>query len=548
MHHRSGLSPSGDSFRAQFLEQLIGEDNFVRVIDAFIDTLDLASLGFAHVDLNDTGRPPYSPYLMLKLIFYCYFNQIRSSRKMERESTRNVELWWLIDRETPSYHTISTFRSYKLKDKKGRVTISHPKALEEVFKRFRDLCNGVGLYGKSTIAVDGTKIQAQNSKKKHISEEKLEKRLESVDGRIEEYLKILEEAKASKDGSTEEESILKSLQEFEKNKKKTLDQIEYLKGAKESDKTLTQICYTDPDARMLPINNEGVMQIAYNVQSSVDDLNCLIVDYKVKNCKDTELLSEMGLSAKESLEIKEPFDLLADKGYHKSEHIHECGEHDIVTYVAVPKRKSNQKDKGFSKEDFKYKVEEDVYVCPNNQILTTNGKWLKRQNSDKYMHYRCKGSICAKCPFKEKCLSTSSLETKKGRQLERNEFDKAAEENKRRVQNNRDKYKRRQAIVEHPFGTIKRSWGYYYTLLKGTEKVSGEMAIIFTIYNLRRAINILGVKELILILKSCFFIKKPCFTALQAYFIKTAQKKVLQSTFNTREMVSFGRIARTIFT
>ena len=294
---------------------------------------------------------------------------------------------------------------------------------------------------------------------------------------------------------------------------------------------------------MLPINNEGVMQIAYNVQSSVDDLNCLIVDYKVKNCKDTELLSEMGLSAKEALEITEPFDLLADKGYHKSEYIHECGEHEIVTYVAVPKRKSNQKEKGFSKQDFKYREEEDVYVCPNNETLTTNGKWSERENGDKYMHYSCKGSICANCPFKEKCLSASSLETRKGRQIERNEFDKAAEENKSRVQNNREKYKRRQAIVEHPFGTIKRSWGYYYTLLKGTEKVSGEMAIIFTIYNLRRAINILGAKELILILKSCFFVKKPCCTRLQASFVKIVQKIVLKSSFNTRETVSFEKIA-----
>jgi transposase len=549
MKYRTGPETPKDGFFNVFLEPLIGEDNTVRVIDAFVDALDLASLGFAHVCLNNTGAPPYDPALLLKLYFYGYFNRIRSSRMLERECARNLELWWLLDRATPSYHTIATFRTYRKKDEKGQDIINHRKALVAIFRIFNKFCDKKELFGKTLFAVDGTKIAAQNSKKRHISEDKLKRKLERVDHRIEEYLEALDSADTEKkDPKVSTEEIAKALKELKARKTQLQGYQKQLTDAQAQDPTITQISFTDPDARMLPINNEGMMQIAYNVQAVVDDKHYLIADYSIENQKDLYLLSQMGASVKHELGIEGTIELLADKGYHSAQGLHECEENEIIPYVAFPDQAFKDRPKGFRKPDFKYDPEQDVYICPDNKILKTKGTLHVKKGrhghiEPSYKLYRSSFSVCSICQYKDQCLSAANISQRHGRTLERGEYEESVIANRARILAQRDKYKRRQAIVEHPFGTIKRAWGAYYTLLKGKEKVGGEMAIVFTVYNLRRVINILGAKILLQAFKTCFFQRMTLSLPLQAAFIQIPRKEGFKTAFDSSRMVAFGMAA-----
>ncbi len=548
MQYRTGQESPKDGFFSVFLEPMIGEDNTVRVIEAFVDALDLGSIGFAHVELNKTGAPPYAPALLLKLYIYGYFNRIRSSRMLERECTRNIELWWLLDRVIPSYHTIATFRTYQKKDEKGNIIINHRKALIAVFRIFNKFCDQKELFGKTLFAVDGTKIAAQNSKKRHISEDKLKRKLERVDHRIEEFLAELD----TNDTTTNEPNvapatIIKTIGELNDRKTQLLAHQQLLKDAQAQDPQVTQISLTDPDARMLPINNEGMMQIAYNVQSVVDDKYCLIADFAIENQKDLYLLSQMGMSVKQELGIKGEIELLADKGYHTADGLHKCEQNNIIPYVAFPEQAYKDRPKGFRKPDFKYEPEKDVYICPDKKELKTKGtlhikKGRHGHIEPSYKLYRSSFSVCSICQFKDKCLSDANISQRHGRTLERGEFEESVIANRARILTQRDKYKRRQAIVEHPFGTIKRSWGAYYTLLKGKEKVGGEVAIVFTVYNLRRVINILGIKDLIAALKSYFFVQMTLYLSLQSTVVEKSRNSASKTAFDTSEITALGRV------
>ena len=482
------------------LEELISEDNPVRVVDAFVDMLDLEALGFHRVQDGGVGAASYDPRDLLKIYFYGYLNRIRSSRCLERECCRNVEMMWLVGRQTPSYHTISTFRTYR------DARHNHRKALVEVFRRFNRFLRGAGLFGLETLAVDGTKIAAQNSKKRHISEDKLARKLERVERRIEEYLEELDEADAL--GSEVEDmqprtlALLEALADLDDRQEEIMRQDDLLQAARAADPTVTQICLTDGDARMLPINGEGMMQIAYNVQSVVDAQHCLIADFSVENQKDVYLLSAMAASVKEEYGIEHEVELLADKGYHSGKGLQECEGLGVTPYVAFPEQTYRDRPKGFQKEDFRYDAASDEYVCPQGQALRTSGTWHEKRGrggrvQGRYRLYRSGWRVCGACAMREKCLSGARVRQRHGRTIERSEHDAAAHRNRERILLHREKYKRRQAIVEHPFGTLKRSWGGYYTLLRSKEKVRGEMAILFTCYNLRRAMSILGIKSLL---------------------------------------------------
>ena len=494
------------------LEDMIAGDNPVRVIDAFVDAMDLASFGFKAVAPNHMGAASYDPSDLLKIYFYGYFNRIRSSRCLERECARNVEVMWLTGRLTPCYHTISTFRTYK-EEKEGKVLHDHRRALVAVFRSFNRFLDRQGLFGKETFAVDGTKIAAQNSKKKNISEDKIARKLERIEGRISEYLEELDSADREAGPAGKKGAIQKAIQELEANKEAVLQLGDMLQAAKNLDPTVTQVSLTDPDARMLPINNEGMMMVAYNVQSTVDGLHCLVADFSVENQKDNYLLAPMGASVKEVLSIDGDIDLLADKGYHSGKGLQECAGNGITTYVAFPEQSYGDRPKGFQKPDFIYDGEKDAYLCPDKKELATSGTWHEKHGRQghpqgSYRLYRSPFSVCSACPLRDKCLSKSNIENRHGRTIERSEHERATLDNRERLLLNREKYKRRQAIVEHPFGTIKRSWGCYYTLLKRKEKVAGEMAIVFATYNLRRVINIMGATVLINALKGLLLPKK----------------------------------------
>ena len=284
-----------------------------------------------------------------------------------------------------------------------------------------------------------------------------------------------------------------------------------LKKAQAEDPSVTQISLTDPDARALPMNNLGHVQIAYNVQSVVDSAHYLIADFAVENEPDIHLLSKTGIAAKTELGLTEEdnWELLADKGYCYGRELQACAEAGITTFVAFPQQDYKTKEAGFQKADFKYDPEKDTYACPAGQELPTTGTVYEKHNrqgqlQNRYRLYRAPYPVCRACPLAGKCLTAASHKYRQGRTLERSVWEEAVEANRLRVLNQREKYKRRQAIVEHPFGTIKRAWGYYYTLLKGKEKVSGEYALVFCAYNIRRGVSILGVKRLLEMIKDVF--------------------------------------------
>lgn len=571
--HKLGIDRHQMQFSA--LEDLIAADNVVRVIDAFVDMLDLKTFGFNHLDTKNIGASAYHPSVLLKIYFYGYYNRIRSSRKLELECTRNIEMQWLINGLVPSYHTISTFRTFKNDD----IKINHRKALKEVFRAFNRFLHGEELFGKETVATDGTKIRAQNARKKNFTEDKIKKKLQIADKDIELYLKELDKTDEADKTSAHTVALMDYLTEAKARKDKYEALKTELKKRQELDPTITQISKTDPDARSIVLNNSGHSEIAFNVISVVDNKNCLIAHFSVENTKDTSLLAPSLIATKAEFdnefaadlypndyelnntlanqlnqelnstietELTElnaelnsthntfialtsinkpelllcPFDIrtklnlattlngLADKGFRNGKELQLCKDNNIITYVPPIDKAFSGKDTDFTKDKFTYNTEGDTYTCPDGKILTTNGTLYDKKDrhgvvTNQFKHYKAKLKDCENCPFNDKCLSKSQLEQRHGRTIERSEFEEAVEQNDERYNTPEGKtiYKRRQAVVEHPFGTIKRSWGYYYTLLKGTEKVTAEFAFVATTYNLRRAVSIIGIKSLIMKLK-----------------------------------------------
>jgi len=471
-------------------EEFIAADNEVRVIDLFVDLLDLEKLGFIVKGQSHEGRPAYDTGGLLKLYLYGYFNRIRSSRQLEKAAQRNVELFWLIDEMKPCYVTIANFRK------------ENTKSLERTFKTFNNFLKGQDLLNADTAAVDGTKIAAQNSKKNNYNEKKIKQHLDYIDKQTDSYLKQLEEVDQQNDSETEQQiEIAQKLDHLTQRRQKyegLKDQLESVRANHQA-----QISTTDPDARALP-KKMNIVEMSYNVQTAVEANHKLITNFEVTNQNDTYALSSMAMEAKNILE-KERLKVLADKGYDTGAELKKCTENNIETYVAPRKRKYAKKDPRFGKEKFFYEHDTNTYTCPQGKQLTTNGSWYnKYSGKDKqyrksYLFQRFSASfkICNQCPFKETCVGQTNLKKSKGRQIERSEYQDYVEENQERIRSNKPLYRLRQQIVEHPFGTIKRSWGYSYTLLRGKEKVSAEMALIFTCYNLRRSISIWGVKDLL---------------------------------------------------
>lgn len=503
MAHRTGQNRQQFGLFATPLDEMIAPDNLVRVIDAFVDAIDLGQLGFVRVKAHKRGAPPYHPGLLLKIYIYGYLNRVRSSRRLELECGRNIELMWLTGCQKPSYHTISDFRSIR----------PHRKALKGTFRLFNQVLDGAGLFGKELVAIDGTKMRAQNSKKNNISEDKLQKRLDYNEARFIEYLDELDRADAAleegREAAVSPEAIHKALDEIQRRTQKLEGLLGSLHQAQAEDPSIRQVSLIDPEARSLPMNNLGHTDIAYNVQSAVDDKNYLVAHFSVENVSDVHLLGHSAAAAKAELGT-ETLDVLADKGYHYGAELQKCADDQITTYVAYPDQDYKTKEEGFRKEDFEYDANGDVYICPVGEALTTNGTIYEKrgrngQLQNRFRRYRlpfakCKSCICA--PF---CLTESAYRIRHGRHIERSLDEAATEANRLRVLNSRDKYKRRQAIVEHHFGTIKRSWGFYYTLLKGKEKVSGEYSLVFLAYNMRRAASILGIKGLLQRVKALLF-------------------------------------------
>ena len=476
MQHITGIPRN--QLRFTSLEETISQDNPVRFIDAFVEHISLQSLGFTAQTIKTEGRPSFDSKVFLKIYLYGYLNGIRSSRKLEKECVRNLELQWLLTAICPNYHSISDFR-------KG-----NPGALKKLFKLFVSFLKDADLIAGQTIAIDGTKSRAHNGKKSNFNQKKIDKHLAYIEERTQEYLTELEN-NDQKDNNVTVTKIQEKIERLKKNKIRYELLEEKLKASGEP-----QISTTDEDARALLVQGQ-VVEVSYNIQAAVDDKHNLVVATHTINRNDKNALSAIAIEAKKNLAVA-TFTALVDKGYHNGRELDSCKNHNITTIVAHPEQgKSNvngtQPEYFVSK--FVYNKEENTYTCPQGQTLTTTGSWHKktgRTEESGYQFQKYRTSACKQCPVKHLCTSRTG-----GREIDRSQYADAVEENNKRYQDNPQLYRKRQEINEHIFGTIKRQWGYNHTNLTGLEKVNGEHSLIMLVYNIKRAINILGVPDLI---------------------------------------------------
>lgn len=477
-----------NQIRMQCPDNDIEADNPVRIIDAFVNRLDLEKLDFEHTVLKQEGRPPFLPADFLKMYLYGYSGgtRIRSSRRLETECRRNIELRWLLKELVPSHASIATFR---------RV---HAKQLKEVFKMFTAFLYEQGLLDEKIVAIDGTKIRAQNSRKNNHSQNSLKKHLERMEEQTEHYFRELDEidrqesAQQTSGMNIRKDEIKERLKKLETSKEKYTSLKEMLDKSGEN-----QLSTTDPESRSLQTRGNQT-EVGYNIQCATEAKNKLIAAFDVINTNDYNQLHPMAQKAKASLHTEELI-AIADRGYFHGKQIEACEKDDIIPLVS-PKDyvlPTQVPDERYSYEHFKYNQDEDCYVCPEGQMLTTNGKINKRTKGNDKESYevtfkRYKTTACRNCPVKHLCTHA-----KQGRVLHRYDYHDTVERNNKRIKEQWQLYQTRQSIVEHPFGTIKRSWSYTYTLLKGIKKVSADMALIFLSYNIRRAMSIIGITALI---------------------------------------------------
>jgi transposase len=478
MQHISGISRH--QMRISSLEDAIAPDNQVRFIDAFVTLIDLAKLGFAVQTLKKEGRPSYKSQVFLKIYLYGYLNGLRSSRILEKETFRNIEMQWLLEAVRPNYHSISDFRK------------NNPAALKNTFKLFVSFLKDADLIGGETIAIDGTKSRAHNSKKANFNQKKIDKHLVYIEAKTQEYLDALEE-NDTKENSSEMKNIQQKIERLQQNKIRYELLEEKLKASGEP-----QISTTDSDARALLVQGQ-VVEISFNIQAAVDAKHNLVVATHTINRNDRNALSAIAIEAKENLEI-ETYTALVDKGYHNGREIEACKIANITTIVAQPEQGKN-KEKHITKDylisKFQYDKTSDTYTCPQGETLKTTGHWHKKtKDRESYEFKRYRTPKCRECPVKHLCTSRMA-----GRDIDRSQYADAVEENNKRYHANAQLYRKRQEINEHIFGTIKRQWGYNHTNLTGLEKVNGEHSLIMLVYNIKRIINILGVTELIAKLK-----------------------------------------------
>lgn len=465
------------------LEQAVAQDNEVRLIDLFVSSIKLQDYGF-EMDFIDNGRPAYHPADLLRLFIYGYLNRIRSSRALEKECKRNIELMWLMNGLVPDHNTIANFRK------------DNPKAVRKLFHATVSLAKNFDLIGAKLLAGDSTKLRAQNSKKNNFNPAKLERHIAYIDEKLKEYSALL--AQQDHDLTEPEKAEIK-----EKINKHQHHKNKYQSFQKRLEETgEVQISTSDPDSRQL-ITRNNITEVAYNIQTTVDAKHCLAIDFKVTNQNDSKAMGGMVRRAKKILGTAD-FTLLYDKGYHTGTEFDYAHKQGVEVMVAIPEVASHAPDLAFDVANFTYDKLLDVYTCPAGESLTTNGRWYFKKHgktTNRMKHYKTRA--CHSCPCFERCTKN-----KAGRLIERTEHAQVIEANKTRIELNKELYRKRQAIVEHPYGIIKRQWGFYYIMTKKTNKhASADVGLIFTAFNLRRIFNIIGHEMLKKYLKvlACFF-------------------------------------------
>ena len=454
------------------LDDWVGENNPVRVIDAFVEALDLKDLGFETVDPAGIGRPGYHASIHLKLYIYGYLYRVQSSRRLEQEAGRNLEVMWLLGRLAPDFKTIADFRK------------DNGPAIKKVCARFVELCRRMGLLAKASVAIDGSKFKAVNNRDKNFTAAKIERRRTQLEKSVARYLSQLDTADLQDPSETVtlKKTHLKEKLEKLKSEMQKLEAIEKQVLASPG----KQISLTDPDSRSMATSGRGSGVVGYNVQTAVDTENHLIVAHEVTNVgNDTAHLANIAGQAKEVLQAGK-LEAIADRGYFDGDQILACEEAGIAMTLPKPMRSGSKSEGRFGRQDFVYLTGEDVYRCPAKQKLTY--RFTTEDKGRKQRHYST--NACGECPLKTECTKA------KQRIIERWEHEPVLEAAQKRLDENPQAMRTRRETVEHPFCTIKMRMGATHFLTKTLPKVATEMALCVLTYNLTRVMNIVGVEKL----------------------------------------------------
>jgi len=473
MRYIEGINRKRKLSFPEYIDDYITENNTVRMIDAFVDSLNMCELGFKNAITSSTGRPGYDPRDLLKLYIYGYMNRTTSSRRLEAETHKNIELIWLLKSLKPDHKVISDFR----KDNKD--------AIQNTFKQFVSLCKQWDLFGMEIVAVDGSKFRASNSKRNNFSEKNLTRRIKYIDEKIQKYMSELD-----KNDDCEKTSHQLSASEIKEKIKELRNRKTLYYGYKDilNEKEINEISTTDPDARLMAVNNNGV-DVCYNVQTVVDNKYNLIVDTEViNNPTDQGQLSNMSIKAKEMFEVDD-LKVLADKGYYNADDLKICDGNGITTYVPKQIFSNATGEREFYLDKFSYNKETDTYTCPAGYELRYTRKKAVSETTKRLIYKN--NTACSNCTLKSKCTKGSR------RAITRSTNQDFLDEVDKRTNENKELYKTRQMIVEHPFGTVKRAWGLSYFLTRGIKSVKTETSLTFLAYNMKRVSNILGVRQIL---------------------------------------------------
>ena len=470
MAHLPGHDRSQLLLLPEAVDDYVAADNPVRFIEAFVDGLDLAALGVIGTVPKATGRPGYAPADLLKLYIYGYLNRTRSSRRLEAETHRNIEVIWLLRHLKPDFKTIADFRR-----------INH-KAFRPVFRQFVLLCRQLDLFGKELLAVDGTRIKAVNNKDRNFTRASLTEFIRLADAKLDDYLKRLDHADAAETGTSGSrvENLAGKIAAVRGRRDRCQEMLTELDRTGES-----QISLTDPDSRARAAHTR--VAVGYNVQIAVDTKHKLIVEQQVTNqVLDMGLLTETAEPAKEILGV-ETIDVVADKGYFKIEDVEACEKAGMEPYVPQPQRGPSVRAGFFRKDEFKYDPETDSFTCPAGQRLTPYSSSALRQLK-KINYANRKG--CRDCPLRDRCTDNQF------RVVSRLENEAVLDRMQERLAKRPEVLNQRRETVEHPFGSIKQWMNQGTFLMRGLEKVRGEFSLTTLAYNLRRVLNLVGFAQL----------------------------------------------------
>jgi transposase len=468
-----GADRAQSTLLPECLDDWVDEDNPVRAIDAFVDGLDLCELGFGGTEPAATGRPAYHPAALLKLYIYGYLNRVQSSRRLEREAGRNLEVIWLLGRLVPDDKVIADFRK------------DNGCAIKRVCARFVDLCREMGLLATASVAIDGSKFKAVNNRDRNFTKGKVERRRAQLEESVARYLSQLDSA----DHQMPTMALVIKAEHLKQKLAKLKDEMRKLKAHEKRMLASPdeQVSLTDPDSRSMATSGRGSGVVGYNVQTAVDTENHLIIAHEVTNSgSDRAQLANMGSQAKAVLGV-DTLEVVADRGYYNSPEILACEQAGITVTLPKPMTSGAKAAGRLGKQDFVYLADHDAYLCPA-------GKWLAyrftREEDGKQMR-RYWTNECAGCPLKRKCTTGNE------RRLSRWEHEHVLEAVQERLDADPQAMRRRRETVEHPFGTIKARMGATHFLVKRLPKVAAEMALHVLAYNLTRVMNIVGVKPLI---------------------------------------------------